>query len=307
MGDIFDALRRAEELGEDLQPNPAPDAPRPAATSAPRGFEPRSPGPTPRPAAVPAPEVVPEPSEPKPDEDAARVQLSTELMADWVARTVVAAPTTDAASRYRHAALRVRHALKQARGSLFAVSSANAGEGKTTTSCNLALALASMTSGGSVALVDVDLRSPRVASALGIEFEIGFEQVLSGEVALRDARLRTQFEALDLYPSHCWGRDSHALLADARTARVLEEIGGRYDAVVLDCPPVLPVPDTRLISEHADALMLVVRAGSTRTRALEEALRHLEQARVAGIFVNCLEQRGAASSYYYAYGEQEAP
>jgi Mrp family chromosome partitioning ATPase len=158
-----------------------------------------------------------------------------------------------------------------------------------------------------VALVDVDLRNPRMARALGVEFEVGFEQVLSGEVDLRDARLRTQLDTLDLFPARCWGRDAHELLADARTAETFADLGSRYDAVVLDCPPVLPVPDTRLITEHVTACMLVVRAGQTRTRAIEETLRYLEHAPVEGFFVNCLELHGGASSYYYAYGEEKAP
>jgi receptor protein-tyrosine kinase/non-specific protein-tyrosine kinase len=292
MGEIFDALRRAELCDEDLKPAPE-DSPSPQ-----QNLD-----------AAPPPGAMLRPDDAIESEEihheSPHVELATELMADWVSRAVITAPTSNAASRFRHAALRVRHALAEAGGSLFAVSSANAGEGKTTSSCNLALAMASMTSGGSVALVDADLRNPRLASALGVEFEVGFEQVLSGEVSLREARIRTQFEALDLYPSHCWGRDAHELLADSRTAEVLQDIGSRYDAVLIDCPPVLPVPDTRLIAEHVHACMLVVRAGSTRTRALEEALHYLEHARIAGVFVNCLEQRGA-SSYYHAYGEQEA-
>lgn len=298
MGEIFDALRRAELPNEALKP--APDGLPPApdvSTPAPAPFVPVVP-----PGAMLHPDDVEKPDD-LPD-SGPRVELSTELIADWVARAVLAAPTSNAASRFRHAALRVRHALQKAGGSLLAISSANAGEGKTTSSCNLALALASMTSGGSIALVDADLRSPRVASALGVAFEVGFEQVLSGEASLFEARIRTQFEALDLYPAHSWGRDAHELLADARTGAVLRDLGSRYDAVVLDCPPVLPVPDARLISDHTHACMLVVRAGSTRARALEEALRHLEHAAVAGVFVNCLE-RGGATSYYRAYGEEE--
>jgi len=306
MGDIFDALRRADLLDDALKP--VSDRSPSVAEALPPVSDGLLPAPEPF-VPVPPPGAMLHPDDiEKPDDlpdVGPRIELSTELLADWVARAVLAAPTSNAASRFRHTALRVRHALQQAGGPLLAVSSANAGEGKTTASCNLALALASMTSGGSIALVDADLRSPRVASALGIDFEVGFEQVLAGEASLFEARVRTQFEALDLYPAHCWGRDAHELLADGRTGEVLRDIGSRYDAVVLDCPPLLPVPDTRLISDHTHACMLVVRAGSTRVRALKEALRHLEHAQVAGVFVNCLK-RGGASSYYQAYGEEEA-
>jgi Mrp family chromosome partitioning ATPase len=161
-----------------------------------------------------------------------------------------------------------------------------------------------MSSGRSVALVDLDLRSPRVASALGIQFDVGFERVLSGEASIAEARIRTQFESLDLYPSKSFGRDSHELLADARVPEVMRELDSHYDAVVLDCPPVLPVPDTRLIADYTHASILVVRAGSTRSKAVEAALGYLEHAHVAGVFVNCLERRGS-SAYYYAYGERE--
>jgi len=285
MGEIFDALRRAQESSEEA----APPAPAQEAATTP----------------IPGPElpidVVQTGGDPLPFEGGTKVELSTELMADWVARAVVSAPASDAASRFRHMAIRMRHVLKEAPGPMLAVSSANAGEGKTTTSCNLALALASMTSRGAVALVDCDLRSPRVADALGIEFEVGFDRVLSGEASLAEARIKTQFPSLDIYPSRCYGRDSHELLSDAWVGKVMGDLGAHYDAVILDCPPVLPVPDARLLAEYANACVLVVRAGTTRTRALKEALRYLEHAPVAGIFVNCLDRRGSGS-YYYAYG-----
>ena len=289
MGEIFDALQRAQESTEEAAGPPREEEAPPSAA------------PT---SEVPI-DVVQTGGDPLPFEGGAKVELSTELMADWVARAVVSAPASDAASRFRHMAIRMRHVLKEAQGPMLAVSSANAGEGKTTTSCNLALALASMTSRGAVALVDADLRSPRVADALGIEFEVGFDRVLSGEASLADARVRTQFPSLDLYPSRCFGRDSHELLSDAWVGKVMSDLGSHYDAVILDCPPVLPVPDARLLAEYANACVLVVRAGNTRTRALKEALRYLEHAPVAGVFVNCLDRRGAGS-YYYAYGADGA-
>ena len=284
MGEIFDALRRAQESTEEAAGPPRDEQASPSSTVAPE-----------------APiDVVHAGGEPLPFEGGAKVELSTELDADWVARAVVSAPSSDAASRFRHMAIRIRHVLRAAQGPMLAVSSPNAGEGKTTTSCNLALALASMTSRGAVALVDADLRSPRVADALGIEFEVGFDRVLSGEASLAEARVRTQFSSLDLYPSRCVGRDSHELLSDAWVSKVMNDLGSHYDAVILDCPPVLPVPDARLLAEYANACVLVVRAGNTRARALQEALRYLEHAHVAGVFVNCLDRRGAGA-YYYAY------
>jgi capsular exopolysaccharide synthesis family protein len=285
MGEIFDALSRAKDSPED----PPPQAP-----STPSGI----PGTEP---SLPIDVVSSSGGDALPFDGGTKVELSTELMADWVARAVVAAPASDAASRFRHMAIRMRHILKESDGSMLAVSSANAGEGKTTTSCNLALALSSMSTRGSVALVDGDLRSPRVAAALGIDFEIGFDQVLTGDAALADARVRTQFPSLDVYPSHCYGRDAHELLSDAWVAKVMSDLATHYDAVILDCPPVLPVPDARLMAEYADACVLVVRAGATRAKALEEALGYLEHAPVAGVFVNCLDRRGSGS-YYYAYG-----
>lgn len=288
MGEIFDALRRAQESGEEATPSPpADDAPASAIPS------------TELPVEVVSP--VGAGGNPLPFEGGRKVELSTELMADWVARAVVSAPASDAASRFRHMAIRMRHALKEAGGSILSVSSANAGEGKTTTACNLALALASMTSRGSVALVDGDLRSPRIAAALGIDFEVGFDRVLAGEAALADARIRTQFPSLDIYPTECYGRDAHELLSDVWVAKVMADLGAHYDAVILDCPPILPVPDARLMAEYVDCCVLVVRAGATRARALQEALGYLEHAPVAGVFVNCLDRRGAGS-YYYAYG-----
>ena len=281
MGEIFDALRRAKLVDDDLKPlDPGAGGPAPAT--------PFALPPLPLEALIDA-----EPEAPG-EEKGRRIELSTNREADWAARLVIAAPSSVAASGFRHAALQVRHALRQSGGSVLAITSPNPGEGKTTTACNLALALASMTSGASVALVDIDLRSPGVASALGLEFEVGFDRVLCGEAGIAEARIRTQFESLDLYPSRRCGRDSHQRLADLRSADVVRDLGSRYDAVILDCPPVLPVPDARLVAEYADACMLVVRAGATRTKSVAAALAYLDHAVIAGVFVNGLGRRGAA-------------
>ena len=119
MGEIFDALQRAQESTEEAAGPPREEEAPPSAA------------PT---SEVPI-DVVQTGGDPLPFEGGAKVELSTELMADWVARAVVSAPASDAASRFRHMAIRMRHVLKEAQGPMLAVSSANAGEGKTTTSC----------------------------------------------------------------------------------------------------------------------------------------------------------------------------
>jgi Mrp family chromosome partitioning ATPase len=178
-------------------------------------------------------------------------------------------------------------------------------EGKTFTACNLALALASMAAGGRIALLELDARRPSVSRGLGVAPRTGIEEVLAGEAALEGARVRTELPSLDLYLVRESPTQAHEILALPSLETVFWELGTRYDAIVVDSPPTLLVPDVSLILGHVDACIAVVRAGSSRIRAAREMFEQLPREKLLGVFVNDIGTPLRSEKYDYYSAEDE--
>jgi Mrp family chromosome partitioning ATPase len=178
-------------------------------------------------------------------------------------------------------------------------------EGKTTTSCNLALALASIAGGRRIALVELDLRKPAIGPDLGVDPPVGFEAVLAGQARLRDARLHTDQGGLDLFVVKSTVSNPLDLLSGTALPAALRELRRHYDIVLLDTPPVLPVPDVPLIQPHVDAILLVARSGVSRRHAFGASLEALDVSKVIGVFLNATGAVAGTRYYgYHAYGEE---
>ncbi|HUD70343.1 MAG TPA: CpsD/CapB family tyrosine-protein kinase, partial [Dongiaceae bacterium] len=187
--------------------------------------------------------------------------------------------------------------------------SPGAGEGKTTTAINLAGTLA-QSKGSRVLLVDADLRLPDVAIRLGLR--AAGQPGLTD--AILDARLPLEAVVCDRPPFNLSvltsGRHLDApyeALRSPRFGALLDQARRTYDYVIVDSPPVLPVPDTRVIARWADSLLLVVAAHRTPRRYLEEALNALDPEKVAGLVFNSVDPPPLGPyAYYRGYGAPPA-
>lgn len=184
--------------------------------------------------------------------------------------------------------------------SAFAVTSPGEGEGKTTTAANLAIALAE--SGEKVVLVDADLRRAGLAPALGIEGAVGLSNVIVGAASLYDV-LQNWQGLLDVLPAGTLPPNPSELLGSQRMGELIDELRDRYDVVVFDCPPALPVTDAVVLSTLLDGLVLVVRSGRTTRHMVSELRRRLEtvQAPMLGCVLN------ATPASQLAYDDYRAP
>jgi receptor protein-tyrosine kinase len=273
VGEITEALRRARE---EPRPSGLADGERRAGGGG--AQSPAAPGDADSAASLPPPPAR------APDEPI--VAIARAKAADWVARAVCVEPQHAPAECFRQFALKVRRAIEGRPDRRVLVTSALRLEGKTTAACNLALALASMPAERPVALVDLDLHRPRIARGLGIHPTVGFERVLDGEASLDSARIRTEIPALDVFAIGRSRPQAHELFARRRFRDLLEALAAGYDAVVIDTPPALLVPDVALIAPHVGACLAVVRAGSTPRSAFRELLGLLPRDRLIGCFLN---------------------
>jgi capsular exopolysaccharide synthesis family protein len=183
---------------------------------------------------------------------------------------------------------------------LLAVTSPAAGDGKTTTAVNLAATLG-QTPGVRVLLVDFDLRRPLVADTLGLDPRArGVAFAASEEAGLQTVVQRTPFN-LDVVTAGPPPPNAYEVLESPRVAALLEEARGSYDYVVLDMPPVLLVPDCRLLERWVDGFLVVVAAHRTPRRLLAETLTALDSQKVLGIVFN-RDDRPLGGYYKQYYG-----
>lgn len=181
----------------------------------------------------------------------------------------------------------------------FVISSPGPSEGKSTTTANLAIALAE--TGARVALLDGDLRLPRLDDYLGIEGGVGLTDVLIGRVGLVDALQKWGPNQLFVLTSGAVPPNPSELLGSKAMDRLLASLSEHFDYVLIDAPPLLLVTDAAVLSKKARGVILVAASGKTKKQELSGAARTLETAggSLLGVVVTMLPTKGPDS---YAYG-----
>ncbi len=200
-------------------------------------------------------------------------------------------------------ALRVRKALLDRGSRTLCVVSALRNEGKTTVSCNLALAMASIGRVDRVALVDLDLRRPSIETVLELSTpRVGIEEVLAGREPLSAARIHVGLPQLDVYPCLRGHPKAHDLLLDPRFEQLIDQLRDEYNVVIFDSPPALLVPDSTIILQHVDSFAPVARAGLTRARNFRKMLDTLPRRRMLGAILDGGAHSVHKGGYYEHYG-----
>lgn len=182
------------------------------------------------------------------------------------------------------------------------VTSSLPGEGKSTTAVNLAVTMTQ--AGHRVALIECDLRRPLIADRLELDSAIGTTSVLIGKVTAQDAMQRYADTPLDVMVSgHLPPNPSELLQSHAMEALLLD-LRTRYDVVILDAPPLLPVTDAALLATRADGAVVVVSHGRTTRDQLSTAIERLDSvgANTLGVVVNLTPAKQSGSGYGYGYG-----
>ena len=212
-------------------------------------------------------------------------------------RIALLQPDSFVAEQFRTLRARIDSIAAERPMKIIAMTSALAGEGKTTASINLAIVM-SMQVEESVVLVDCDLRKPKVHGSLGLQPEYGLAEVLSGDADVDQALIRVEEVGLTVLPVRKQPSNPSELLSTDRMKRLIEELAGRFDHVILDTPATLALPDAKTLSALADGLVMVVRADSTPQSDVEAALEVLDRRRVLGLVLNGAEVPQGRYAYY---------
>ncbi|MDQ7878375.1 polysaccharide biosynthesis tyrosine autokinase [Microbacterium sp. QXD-8] len=183
----------------------------------------------------------------------------------------------------------------------YVITSSVPSEGKSTTTINLAIALAD--AGKRVALLDTDLRKPKVAEYLGIEGGAGLTDVLIGRARLSDVMLPWGNRSLYVLPAGKIPPNPSELLGSKSMRQLLEALERDVDIVLCDAPPLLPVTDAAILANATSGAILVVSAGRTNRHQLSGAVDALNTAgaHIAGVAMTMVPTRGP-DSYAYGYG-----
>ena len=185
------------------------------------------------------------------------------------------------------------------------VSSASPGEGKSTLALNLAASLSQFDK--KVLLVEADMRRPVLRRRLGLEGADGLSTLLSDREATSGMIAVPNNPNLQLLPGGPVPPYPAELLGSHRMQTLMEEWRTEFDFIVVDSPPVLPVVDSQLLEELADATVLLARVGYTTRAALQRAYKLLlmhrkDPARPAiGVLLNFVPRRSSAHYGYYGY------
>jgi len=179
------------------------------------------------------------------------------------------------------------------------------GEGKTTTTANLAITMAA--GGARICVVEGDLRRPRLLEYMGMDGSIGLTNVLIGQAELSDVLQQFAESSVYVIGAGSVPPNPSELLGSGAMTATLRELESRFDVVIIDTPPLLPVTDAAVMSTIAGGTVMVVGAGRVDRDHLARSIASLEtvKGRLLGLVLNMVPTKGSDS--YYAYREGYAP
>jgi len=283
MAKVYEALRRAEEerkrkVAGDVAPLPAVDW-------------------------DPTPQTAPKPSKKlgsllKRTPAVGRGGPSSNAAAEANKRRIsLLEPDSFIAEQFRMLRSRIDSMAAEAPIKTIAITSANAGEGKSNVSINLAVVTA-MSVDRRVLLIDCDMRRPTICRSLGLDAQNGLAEVLMGRCNLDDAIVKVEGTSLDALGVRLQPQNPSELLGSMEMQRLLEEASERYDRVILDTPATLGLPDSKIVAGLCDAYLMVVRAGDTAREDVEAALEVLDRRRAVGVVLNGADMGHERYAYY---------
>lgn len=223
------------------------------------------------------------------DQDATRKPLLTQ-----------AAPQSPRAESFRQLRTNLQFANVSGEAKTVLVTSSLPGEGKSTTATNLAIALAQ--AGQTVCLIDADLRRPMVNEYLGLDRNAGLTTALVGLADVDELLQAWGDDSMYVLTSGRIPPNPSELLGSEEMKTLISRLERSFDTVVIDAPPLLPVTDAAVLSQHVGGVVVVVGVQRLRHQDLDKSMSALQMvgSKVLGVVLNRLPTKGP-DAYAYRY------
>lgn len=215
-------------------------------------------------------------------------------------------PQSPITESYRTIRTNLQFASIDTETKIILVTSSGPGEGKTSTTCNLAVVSAQ--SGKRVLVIDADLRKPQVHLRFRVSNLTGLSTLLTRERKMEECIISSTPENLVLMPSGPIPPNPSEMLSSKGFRELLNRCAEEYDLVIVDTPPILAVSDALIVSQSVDGAILVVDAQGTNRKAALQAKLALDQvkARLLGVVLNRVKKNRGEGYYNYTYSSATA-
>lgn len=216
--------------------------------------------------------------------------------------------TSPDAEAYRILRTNIEFNRKNPEDNAITVVSGGAGEGKSTTLCNLAYICAQ--GGYTTLMIDADLRRPRLHTFFDINNSVGLTNYLTTELMLEDVILQTPVDNLYFMPSGILPADAAGILNSRRMSELIQDVKQRFDLVLVDSPPILGVSDASVLASEVDLTMIVIQHRKLPRNMLLRVKAAVENVggHVIGVVLNNVDVRSDSQyQYYTSYYTYYAP
>ena len=202
---------------------------------------------------------------------------------------------------YKSIRTNILFTIANAEKKVFAVSSANPGEGKSTTAANIAITLAQTNS--KVLLIDADMRKPVMHKTFHVKNADGLSTLIIRKSKREQSIKSNVYENLDLLPSGPMPPNPSELLASEQFRKLLGELSEHYDYIVLDTPPINVVSDAMVMQDAISGILLIYRYARTTYEELADCMKQIKlaNANVLGFVMNYVHRAHSAAYYNYKY------
>ncbi|MGP9670035.1 polysaccharide biosynthesis tyrosine autokinase [Pseudoalteromonas sp. AOP31-A2-14] len=192
-------------------------------------------------------------------------------------------------------------AMMESKNNIIAISGPSPSVGKSFISVNLASVLAQ--SGKKVLIIDADMRKGYLQSQFGLKWADGLSDYLSGRLNIEQVTKPTKVEGLSIITRGQIPPNPSELLMHSNFSKLVEDVSGAYDIIIIDTPPILAVTDPAIVSAHAGTTLLVARFGQSHLREVELTRNRFEQngIDVKGLVFNGVIKKASNAYGYYGY------
>ncbi|WP_290756503.1 MULTISPECIES: CpsD/CapB family tyrosine-protein kinase [Exiguobacterium] len=214
----------------------------------------------------------------------------------------VTQPKSPVAEQYRTIRTNIEFMAVDREIQAILVTSATQGEGKSTTSSNLAVAYAQQ--GKKVLIIDTDMRRPTVHYTFRVANGLGLSSLLTRQAEKEKAILPTKVDNLSILTAGPIPPNPAELLSSRAMEHLVSQLREEFDVIIFDAPPLLQVADSRITSKLTDGVVLVVGCTTSDRQRVLKAKEQLElaEAKILGVVLNRRELTDdSAYQYYYSY------